>query len=60
MGPLSDREIEAELATTGGWKRDGDAITRKVGCGDFVNALLALEPPSTGLTTTWASLKVGM
>ena len=43
MGRLSDHEIEAQLATTADWNRDGDAITRKVDCADFVNALLLIN-----------------
>lgn len=39
MALLDDAEIEARLASLDGWRRDGTAIAKEFGCGDFVGSV---------------------
>lgn len=39
MGLLDDNEISERLGNLDGWERDGDAITRSFGRGDFVGSV---------------------
>jgi 4a-hydroxytetrahydrobiopterin dehydratase len=39
MALLDDAEIEARLAELPGWERQGEAIAKSFGCGDFVGSV---------------------
>lgn len=41
--PMSDEEIEAQLAELPDWKRSGDAITREFDRDDFVGSVRFVE-----------------
>jgi 4a-hydroxytetrahydrobiopterin dehydratase len=43
MALLSDAEIEERLAGRPGWERDGEAIRKSFGCGDFVGSVRFVE-----------------
>jgi 4a-hydroxytetrahydrobiopterin dehydratase len=43
MALLDDAEIEARLASLDGWRRDGAAISKEFGCGDFVGSVRFVE-----------------
>jgi 4a-hydroxytetrahydrobiopterin dehydratase len=52
MALLNDSEIEAKLAGLPGWKRDGEAIAKSFGCGDFVGSVkfvASLVEPAEGM-----------
>lgn len=38
MALLDDSEIEERLSGLRGWERDGEAIAKSFGCGDFVGS----------------------
>ncbi len=39
MALLSDAEIEGRLSSLEGWERQGEAISKRFGCGDFVGSM---------------------
>lgn len=39
MALLSDAEIEQRLSALPGWERQGEAISKSFGCGDFVGSV---------------------
>lgn len=43
MALLEDSEIEARLAGLSGWARNGEAIAKSFGCGDFVGSVKFVE-----------------
>jgi 4a-hydroxytetrahydrobiopterin dehydratase len=43
MTVLSDREVDLELASQPGWRREGDALVREITMKDFETALAFLE-----------------
>lgn len=43
MALLGNEEIEARLAELSGWARDGTAISKTFGCGDFVGSVRFVE-----------------
>jgi 4a-hydroxytetrahydrobiopterin dehydratase len=43
MALLDDSEIEAWLSRLSGWERDGEAIAKSFGCGDFVGSVRFVE-----------------
>jgi 4a-hydroxytetrahydrobiopterin dehydratase len=43
MALLSETEIEAKLSRLPGWQRQGEAIAKRFGCGDFVGSVRFVE-----------------
>jgi 4a-hydroxytetrahydrobiopterin dehydratase len=43
MTLLDDAEVEARLSGLTGWERDGEAIAKSFGCGDFVGSVRFVE-----------------
>ena len=43
MALLDDAEIEAKLSDLSGWSRNGEAIAKSFGCGDFVGSVKFVE-----------------
>ena len=43
MALLDEAEIESKLAALDGWQRDGSAIVKRFGCGDFVGSVRFVE-----------------
>ena len=43
MALLDDSEIEARLSSLSGWSRNGEAIVKDFGCGDFVGSVKFVE-----------------
>lgn len=43
MALLSDAEIESKLAELPGWSRQGEAIVKEFGCGDFVGSVAFVD-----------------
>src|ERR1700710_459278 len=43
MALLDDAEIGARLAGLSGWARNGEAIAKSFGCGDFVGSVKFVE-----------------
>jgi 4a-hydroxytetrahydrobiopterin dehydratase len=67
MALLDDADIEARLSGLSGWERDGEAIAKSFGCGDFVGSVkfvAALVEPAEGmghhpdLEISWDTVKV--
>ena len=67
MALLDDAEIEARLSGLSGWERDGEAIAKSFGCGDFVGSVKfvsSLVEPAEGmghhpdLEISWDTVKV--
>lgn len=65
--PLSDEEIERRLGDLPGWEREGDAILREFGRGDFVGSVRFVDsivPPAEELghhpdiEISWATVRV--
>jgi 4a-hydroxytetrahydrobiopterin dehydratase len=67
MATLSDQEIEQKIAALDGWQREGEAITKTFGHGDFVGSVKfvdALVEPAEDmghhpdLELSWDKVKV--
>jgi 4a-hydroxytetrahydrobiopterin dehydratase len=43
VAPLSDGEIEERLAALSGWRREGEAISKRFERGDFVGSVRFVE-----------------
>lgn len=43
MALLGEAEIDAKLAGLTGWERQGEAISKRFGCGDFVDSVRFVE-----------------
>ena len=69
MDTLSDEETAARIGELDGWKRDGDAITKRFDRGDFVGSVefvKALVEPAEemnhhpDLTISWSEVGVSL
>jgi 4a-hydroxytetrahydrobiopterin dehydratase len=67
MTLLDDAEIEVRLAGLSGWERNGEAIAKSFGCGDFVGSVKfvqsLVEPAEAlghhpDLEISWDTVKV--